>query len=312
MRLRQGFRTGLRVATVIAVVMQLGAPRPAAGQSIPADASSVFRDCSDCPDMVSIPAGRFAMGSSGNEPGHQASEGPQREVRVAAFAIGRFAVTRRQWAVFVAATNRTEQRGCEWAGFPRDASARASWRSLGFAQDDSHPVVCVSWNDAQAYARWLSERTGQAYRLPSEAEWEYAARAGSATAYPWGTVASHEQANYGAVTCCSELASGRDRWLHTAPVGAFPPNAFGLYDMHGNAWQWVQDCYADSYAEAPTDGSAHDPPGCTHRVLRGGTWGDTPAMIRSAFRNWAPPPRWNPEWEYRSGGVGFRVARSLN
>lgn len=262
--------------------------------------------------MVPIPGGRFAMGSPPDEPGRLEPEGPQREVRVAAFAIGRFAVTRGQWAAFVAATNRAEQYGCEWAGFPRDESARASWRHLGFRQDDTHPVVCVSWNDAQAYVRWLSERTGRTYRLPSEAEWEYAARAGSVTAYPWGVDASHERANYGAETCCSELASGRDHWRHTAPVGAFPPNAFGLYDMHGNAWQWVQDCYAEHYLGVPNDGSAYDPPDCPRRVLRGGTWGDTPAMIRSAFRNWAPPPRWNPEQEYRSGGVGFRVARSLN
>jgi formylglycine-generating enzyme required for sulfatase activity len=262
--------------------------------------------------MLPVPAGHFAMGSPPDEQGRQDSEGPQREVHVAAFAIGRVSVTRGQWSAFVAATNRAEQRGCEWAGFPRSESARASWRNLGFTQDDSHPVVCVSWNDAQAYVRWLSARSGQAYRLPTEAEWEYAARAGSTTPYPWGMTASHEWANYGGEFCCAELAAGRDRWLHTAPVGSFAPNAFGLYDMHGNAWQWVQDCYAESYAGAPADGSAYDPPNCARRVLRGGTWGDTPAMIRSAFRNWAPPPRWNPQWEYRSGGVGFRVARSLN
>lgn len=179
-------------------------------------------------------------------------------------------------------------------------------------QGDDHPAVCVSWNDAQAYVAWLRKRTGKPYRLPSEAEWEYAARARAATAYPWGDTASRAYANYGAETCCSERADGADRWLYTSPVGSFPPNAFGLYDMVGNAWQWVQDCYAESYATAPLDGSAVDPATCQFRVLRGGTWGDPPRLIRPAFRNWAPPPRWPSAWEYRSGGVGFRVARSLD
>ena len=284
-----------------------------------------LRDCPDCPQMIVVPEGRFIMGAPPSEPRAPWSapekgpsgdpEGPRHEVSVRAFAIGKFAVTRAQWAAFAVATNRAIDGGCEWSGFPREqaALAAASWRNLGFAQDDDHPVVCVSWKDAQDYARWLTERSGHVYRLPTEAEWEYAARAGSTSAYPWGDTASHDYANYGADACCTELAAGRDRWLHTAPVGSFPPNAFGLFDMHGNAWQWVQDCYADSYAAAPTDGSAHDEPDCQRRVLRGGTWGDTPELIRSAMRNWAPPPpsRWNPQWEYRSGGVGFRVVRAL-
>jgi len=281
-------------------------------------AGGVFRDCADCPEMIPIPSGSFIMGSPVGEAARAGrdvggTEGPQHEVRVATFALGKFAVTRAQWAAFADATNRAVNGGCEWAGFPRSETS-ASWRNLGFVQDDNHPVVCVSWNDAQDYVRWLSQRTRQLYRLPSEAEWEYAARAGSTTPYPWGESASHEFANYGAETCCSEVASGRDQWLYTAPVGSFPANAFGLFDMHGNAWQWVQDCYEESYLAAPVDGSAYDPPACQRRVLRGGTWGDPPALVRSAFRNWAPPPpsRWNPEWEYRSGGVGFRVARVLN
>lgn len=316
-RYGRSLRTALLgLATIVLIPMGLssapGAPRSDTSVAPRSGRGAVFRDCSNCPEMVILPAGLFAMGSPPDEPERQEPEGPQHEVSVQRFAIGRFAVTRGQWSAFVVATRRPEHRGCEWAGFPRGESARASWRRLGFVQDDTHPVVCVSWTDAQDYVRWLSRRTGHHYRLPTEAEWEFGARAGGATAYPWGAAASHEQANYGAEACCSELASGRDQWRHTAPVGSFPPNAFGLYDMHGNAWQWVQDCFAESYAGAPSDGSAVDPPGCRRRVLRGGTWGDTPAMIRSAFRNWAPPPRWNPQWEYRSGGVGFRVARSLD
>lgn len=272
-----------------------------------------FRDCADCPEMVAVPSGRFVMGgASADEP----SERPQHEVSVRAFAMGKFDVTRAQWAEFVTATNHAINGGCEWAGFPDDdaaATAAASWRNLGFEQRDDHPAVCVSWNDAQDYLRWLSKRAGHIYRLPTEAEWEYAARAGSTSAYPWGATASHDHANYGSDECCEEFTRGRDQWLYTSPVGSFPPNVFGLFDMHGNAWQWVQDCYADSYAGAPTDGSAHDEANCQLRVLRGGTWGDPPELLRSATRNCAPPPpeRWNPQWDYRSGGVGFRVARDL-
>ena len=318
--------------TAVAFLLLAGGCQEARG---PAPASNVselrpgqeFRECADCPQMIVLANGSFVMGAPADEPrapwfapeGRRPTvdpEGPQRKVNVRAFAIGKFDVTRAQWAAFAAATNRAIDGGCEWSGFPREkaaALAAASWRNLGFAQDNTHPVVCVSWNDAQDYVRWLTELTGHTYRLPTEAEWEYAARAGSTSAYPWGETASHDHANYGSDSCCAEFAEGRDQWLHTSPVGSFPPNAFGLFDMHGNAWQWVQDCYADSYATAPTDASAHDEPDCQRRVLRGGTWGDPPGLIRSATRNWAPPPpsRWNPQWEYRSGGVGFRVARDL-
>jgi formylglycine-generating enzyme required for sulfatase activity len=201
-----------------------------------------------------------------------------------------------------------------------------SWRSLGFEQDDTHPVVCVTWSDAQDYARWLGQRTGHAYRLLTEAEWEYAARAGAATPFPWGPEASHEDANYGAETCCKGLASGRDRWEYTSPVGSFPPKAFGLYDMQGNVLQWVQDCFSP-YEGLATDGSAYEAAielkgavpfpsmtgtnACAYRMLRGGDWGNPPRMIRSAFRNFGPG-RGSTLQDYRSGGVGFRVARTLD
>ncbi|CAN5423546.1 formylglycine-generating enzyme family protein [soil metagenome] len=272
----------------------------------------VLVDCTDCPPLVVVPAGRFAMGSPQDEPGRKANEGPVHEVRIESFALGRTAVTREQWSAFAEATSRPEARGCEWAGFPRPDRARASWRTLEFEQTSQDPVVCVSGNDARDYTGWLSQRTGHRYRLPTEAEWEYAARAGSTSAYPWGATASHAFANYGADNCCSPRADGADRWLFTAPVASFAANRFGLFDMHGNAWQWVEDCYSDDYSGAPADGSAVPVPSCARHVLRGGTWGDTPALIRSAFRNWSPPPHWNPALEYRSGGVGFRVARTLD
>ena len=288
----------------------------------------VFRDCVECPEMVVVPAGSFTMGSPASEPGRYDEEGPQRRVSIRRFAVGKFDVTRGQWAAFVSGTKRGTSKGCAWTGSSGSKpDPKASWRNLDFAQDDSHPVVCVTWNDAQDYVRWLNQRTGRKYRLLTEAEWEYAARAGTTTPYAWGSSASHEYANYGADDCCSGSAAGRDRWVSTSPVGSFPPNAFGLYDMHGNVLQWVQDCFSSSYSALPTDGSAYEvvvqlrmtgdfssmtgTSSCSYRMLRGGDWGDPPAMIRSAFRNFAPPPGATLQ-EYRSGGVGFRIVRTLN
>jgi formylglycine-generating enzyme required for sulfatase activity len=172
---------------------------------------------------------------------------------------------------------------------------------------------------------WLSQTSGKKYRLLSEAEWEYAARAGTDTAFPWGPIADHAHANYGADNW-GGLASGRDHWVNTSPVGSFPPNAFGLYDMQGNVLQWVQDCFAPDYSELPGDGSAYvrdvqlttsgdlafmnGTRSCSYRRVRGGDWGDPPMMIRSAARNFAPAPGFTLE-NYRSGGLGFRVAKTL-
>ena len=277
--------------------------------------------------MVEIPAGAYTMGVPPSEPGYYEIEGPQHRVTVARFAVGKFDVTRGQWAAFASATKRHTRPGCSWTGRTRmKVDPIGAWNSLGFAQDDSHPVVCVTWADAQDYARWLSERTRHTYRLLTEAEWEYAARAGTTTAYPWGAQPSHEYANYGADSCCSGRALGRDKWVYTSPVGSFPPNAFGLYDMNGNALQWVQDCFAKSYTGLPTDGSANEVDltleisgdlafmnmkrSCSFRMLRGGDFGDYPALFRSGFRSFAPPDETTLD-TYRSGGVGFRVATSV-
>jgi formylglycine-generating enzyme required for sulfatase activity len=225
-------------------------------------------------------------------------------VRVAAFAVAKYPVTRAQWRAFMAATGRaTPQTPCAYALAPQP-----SWETPGFAQDDRHPVVCVTWGDAQAYAQWLSTRTGQHYRLPSDAEWEYAARAGTTTAYPWGSAASHDNANYGRDTCCGPAVQGRDRWEYTSPVGSFPPNAFGLYDMHGNVTQWLETC-ADTAERLPIPKGAR---GCTYRYARGGNYDEAPALIRSAAKNLAPPPNAPMTLEtYRSSGFGVRVARDL-
>lgn len=286
----------------------------------------VFSDCPVCPELVVIPAGSFTIGSPSNENDRYVDEVPRRLVSIRRFALGKFDVTRGQWKAFVSATKRVVPPGCAWSGRTgNEVDPIGSWNNLGFAQDDKHPAVCVTWNDAQDYVRWLARKTGREYRLPSESEWEYAARAGTRTTYPWGSAPSHEYANYGSDNW-GGLASGRDEWANTSPVGAFPPNAFGLYDMHGNVLQWVQDCFAPDYASLPTDGSAYlrdvqlkttgdfafmnGTASCSYRRLRGGDWGDPPMMIRSAARNFAPPPGSTLQ-AYRSGGVGFRVARTL-
>lgn len=287
-----------------------------------------FRDCPNCPEMVIIPAGRFLMGSPASESGRDVIEGPQHLVTIHSFAAGKYDVTRGQWRAFVTATHRPTTNGCQWIGPTRAHEAPANWHKLDFAQTDRHPVVCVTWKDAQDYTHWLSARTHHHYRLLSEGEWEYAARGGTRSAYSWGSAVTHDNANYGKPDCCGGLAEGRDRWLFTSPVGAFRPNPFGLYDMNGNVLQYVADCFMPSYEATPSGGSPMNRPvklktsgaladlngtsSCNYRVVRGGDWGDQGAWIRSAARSFAPPPGPDATLDsYRSGGVGFRVAREI-
>ena len=248
----------------------------------------VFKDCAKCPQMVVLPGGSFVMGSPPGEERRTTYENPQRRVRIRTFAIGRFEVTFAEWDACVSAGGCTHRPGDRGWGRGR------------------RPVMNVSWHDAQQFVRWLSRVTGKRYRLPSEAEWEYAARAGTRTAYPWGTRASHTYANYGKDECCGGHAAGRDRWIHTAPVGSFPPNRFGLYDMQGNVWEWVEDCWHRTYRGAPVTGRAWLSGGnCRERVYRGGSWDRYPQVLRSAYRF-----KYLAGW--RSGGeIGFRVSRTL-
>jgi formylglycine-generating enzyme required for sulfatase activity len=287
-----------------------------------------FRDCGSCPQMIVIPGGNFLMGSPGGEKGRDVIEGPQRAVRIRSFAVGKYDVTRGEWRAFVAATHRSTANGCQWVGPTRAHELTANWDKLDFVQTDAHPVVCVTWNDAQDYVRWLSATTHRNYRLLSEAQWEYAARGGTTTPNWWGSGTSHAFANHGTAKCCGGLAEDRDKWLFTSPVGAFPPNPFGLYDMSGNVLQFVADCFMPTYDPSAADGSPNvraiklstsgDLAGlngassCDYRVVRGGDWGDQSAWIRSAARSFAPPPGPDDKLEtYRSGGVGFRVARDM-
>ncbi|MEO5937531.1 MAG: formylglycine-generating enzyme family protein [Sphingomonas sp.] len=274
-------------------------------------------DNSAAPEMVVVPAGVFTMGSAAAEMDRTANERPMRRVVIRRpFAVGRFEITRGEYAQFSIRTRRTDENNCvtdrplPGSGPPNTVNAanfsldpQGSWRDPAFPQTDRHPAVCVSWNDAHAYVAWLSRTTGKHYRFLTEAEWEYVARAGTASAYWWGGKASHDDANYGAETCCSGLALGRDTWVKTAPVGSFQPNAFGLYDTAGNVWEWVQDCYG-SYTEAPANGSpAEQPPNC-ERVIRGGAWVNYPLYIRAAVRGWIKP-------DFRDSYLGLRIARDL-
>jgi formylglycine-generating enzyme required for sulfatase activity len=243
---------------------------------------SDFRECArGCPLMVVVPAGRFVMGSPEGEEDRSEPEGPQHEVTIAKpFAVGKTEVTFAEWDT------------CVIAG----ACQKVSDNSWG---RDDRPVINVSWHEAQQYVAWLSHITGKEYRLLSEAEWEYAARAGTTTRYSWGNDVSEGNAN------CSGCVS---RWdgKQTAPVGSFKPNAFGLHDLHGNVWEWVEDLWHDSYTAAPTDGSPwvkHGDP--SMRVVRGGAWGSGPMYLRSASRLGFST-------DIRNNYFGFRLARTLN
>ena len=271
------------------------------------------------PTLVLIPPGQFLMGSPASEAERIATEWPQHWVSITKpFAISRCEITRGQFRRFVQEehyqTVAEKTGGC----YVYDAKTKAwkqdkqaFWDKPGFPQDDTHPVVCVAWQDAQAYAAWLSRRTGAAYRLPTEAEWEYAARAGTVTPYYWGEDAeqSCRFANLGDAELTKLDGDARnakcsDGFMYTAPVASFRPNHFGLYDMLGNAWEWVADCWHDSYQGAPTDGSAWAGAADCDRGVRGGSWNYIPQLLRSAYRGRSRPD----DSDYIQG---FRLARAL-
>ena len=248
----------------------------------------VFKDCPDCPDMVVVRAGQLVEGSPPSEVGRSINEGPQHQVTINPyFAVARYETTFAEWDACVT------ERSCAYS--PSD-------RGWGRVQ---HPVIGVSWFDAQQYVTWLSERTGLRYRLLTEAEWEYAARGGTSTAFSTGETISGDDANFDARYTYGDGQKGEYR-KHAMRVGTFKPNAFGLYDMHGNVWEWVQDCWHKDYTGVLQVGTGLLSK-CNERarVLRGGSWVDTARNLRSAYRNRNVP-------EYRHPTVGFRVARTLD
>ena len=246
-----------------------------------------FRDCPECPEMVVVPAGEFMMGSPESEEDHSSAEGPQRTVKIAKpFAVGKFEVTFAEWDACVAGG------GCKHK--PGD---------LGWGRDKP-PVINVSWDDVtKEYLPWLSKKTGKTYRLLTEAEWEYAARARTTTPFSIGGTITPDQANFDGNYTYGGSSKGEFR-QKTIAVGSFKANAFALADMHGNVWEWVEDCWNDSYTGAPIDGTAWTFGDCSRRVLRGGAWTSVPRFLRSAFRLRSAP-------DFRGNDFGFRVARTL-
>ena len=246
-----------------------------------------FRDCGECPQMVVVPSGSFMMGSPDGESGRNDDEGPRQRVRIDyRFAVGVYEVTFAEW----------------------DACANAGGCG-GYRPDDrgwgrgNRPVINVGWEDAQSYVQWLSERSGQRYRLLSESEWEYVARAGTTTPFHFGTSISTAQANYDGNYRYGSGRKGRYR-EKTVSVGSFSPNGWGVHDVHGNVWEWVEDCWNGSYTGAPADGSAWERGECSPRVLRGGSWLNRPMVLRSAYRGWNTTG-------VRNNIFGFRIARTL-
>ncbi|WP_376696530.1 SUMF1/EgtB/PvdO family nonheme iron enzyme [Wenzhouxiangella sp. EGI_FJ10305] len=297
-----------------------------------------FQECPDCPEMVVIPAGSFRMGSPSGEADRQDNEGPQHNVSIPAFALATTEVTVGEFRRFVEATGyRTDAEknaggndGCVAykGGTEFDWIAGTSWRDMGFRQGDEHPVVCVSWNDAQSYVRWMSEQTGEDYRLPSETEQEYVRRARSTMAFPWGsstdgacshgnvadqsvadrfssrTTEASTDGSYTTTIMRLKTVDCTDNQVFTAPVGSYRKNGFGLYDMTGNVWEWAQDCWNESYRGAPSDGSAWMSGDCGRAVLRGGSWLNGDQYLRSASRN-------RFDRVGRNVFTGFRPARSV-
>lgn len=264
-----------------------GAPTP--GNATPKS----FKDCDFCPEMVTIPGGSFLMGSPKTEKGHTVDELPQHHVKIGRpFAVGKYEVTIAEWQVCVKDT------AC--IGDPGTSPG-----------NDRRPKTGISWDDAQAYVAWLSRRTGKKYRLLSEAEWEYAARAGTTTPYHTGLTISPKQANIadkGKKTAGKKRRTGFGMKVtvkRTGPVGSFPPNGFGLHDVHGNVWEWVADCVNDGYVGAPTDGNAWASGKCHRRIIRGGSWVDYAVGARSAIRSGLGTGD-------RGRTLGLRVARTLN
>ena len=248
-----------------------------------------INDCDDCPEMVVLPVGAFSMGSTRGEIGHQANEAPERDVTIAKpFAIGRFELLQREFDAFVKESGYAPAQACMVAEAFKDGH---SYAKPGYKPEGRQPVTCISFNDALAYAAWLSKKTGRKYRLPSEAEWEYAARAGSFTAFASGDAIGASDAVHGGGT------SGPRQ------VGSVAANAFSLHDVHGNAAEMVMDCWHEGYRNAPKDARAWlDRTPCKTRVLKGGAWYDTAPMLRSAARQ-------SISMDVADNGVGFRIVR---
>lgn len=266
----------------------------------------IIQECSNCPEMIVLPSGSFVMGSPGNEALRRDNE-PQMEVTFAApFAMSSTPVTWDQWEACVRDT------WCDGIAVEESLRLQVNGEPNPGYQGQSRgnrPVVGVSWYDAQHFVGWLNNKTGNdTYSLPSEAQWEYGARAGTTSAFPWGDEIDYNYGNFGLRDeGLGGMAEGRDIWVdELSPVKSFAPNAFGLYDMHGNVFEWTEDCYEVDRAHTPSDGSPNKDGNCANRVFRSGTFLSNPYMQRSARRG-APYPNTLRGRNY----LGFRVVRTL-
>jgi formylglycine-generating enzyme len=289
------------------------APVPAPVRTVAAvpKAGTLIHDCPTCPVMTILPAGRFKQGSAGAASGPASFEKPLHWVAIRRpFALSTNAVTVDEFQQFVAATGRDMQ-SCDTYDGEWKHRRENSWKNPGFVQTGAHPVTCASWNDAEAYAAWLSTTTGHRYRLPSASEWEYAARAGGEAVQSWNRDGSGACANANVADASAArrypgwtVFACDDGYVYTAPVGSFKTNSFGLNDMLGNVLQWTEDCWHADYTGAPVDGSARMDGDCAEHELRGGSWFTTPPYVRANYRNHFAA-------DYRTSSVGIRLVRDL-
>jgi formylglycine-generating enzyme required for sulfatase activity/predicted Ser/Thr protein kinase len=271
----------------------------------------VFRDCPTCPLMKALAPGQFAQGAAANQANATPLELPQHRVSIEyPLGMGVYEITVGEFKEFAQATQH-KSAGCRMYNGSWQDSSELNWNNVGYTQTATHPVTCVSWRDARDYAAWLSRKTGQKYRLPSDSEWEYAARAGSVAPRPWkeNIEGACSNANVADQTAAQQYPGWKvhpcsDGYTYTAPVGSFQPNTFGLYDMLGNVFEWVQDCWHPDYRGAPSDGSAWLGGDCSQRDMRGGSWFTAPPLVSTSARN-------RFEETYRSNSVGFRLVREI-
>ena len=305
-------RRSTRLYSVAAIVLFA---LPTAATEVSLEAESVFRDCSDCPEMVVIPPGRYDMGYDGGI-SEERYDGPMHPVTIGyTFALGRFEITTAQFRRFVEETGHVTPNDCRIITEEGMRNTPGlSWSNPGYGRPplDQEPVACITWPDAKAYVNWLAAKTGQPYRLPTEAEWEYVAHDRNTHIFAWG-----EDPDDGCVYANIYDQSGRnplrpntpvncdDGFAMASPVGSFPPNSFGLYDVIGNVWEWVEDCYVVPYSDQPTDGGAFfSDEGCTVRSVRGGCWSTRTERLRPTFRG-------RDEETLITQVFGLRIARDL-
>jgi formylglycine-generating enzyme required for sulfatase activity len=288
--------THLKLLTALLLTLVCGAMLPGLAQAAESQPGKVFKDCKDCPEMVVLPAGTFTMGTPDDEVGREPDEGPMHAVTFAKpFAMSRFHVTAGEWDSYL------RQSGVKIANGDERPGRECIASKPRYAQGPRQPAVCMSVDDAEKYVAWLSKKTGQKYHLVSEAQREYAARAGSSGPFPF----PFDEGTQYSIAKHANTYGPTDGYSYTSPAGSYPPNAFGMYDMHGNVYEFVADCEHKNYVGAPADGSAWIADGdCKARQIRGNDWGEAPVFSRSGNRNtiWV---------ETRGDWLGFRVVRDL-